>query len=490
MTDVGDAPGPEPTPTSRARLVEVVHAALADVAHGGRVVVALSGGPDSTALAYLVAEARDDLDLVLAHVRHGLRDDAADQQVVATHASWLGAPLEVVEVEVRPQGEGVAAAARRERYRALRRVAAQSGAGAVLVGHTAEDQAETLLLRLARGSGPDGLAGMRRRSGDLVRPLLGLRRADVHRFVLLEGLPSVADPSNEDPISPRAQVRHRLLPLLASVGPDPVAALSRLADLAADETAALETWAVSVSEQARWIGPVAAISQRDLADVPVAIARRVLRRLLARVGDGRPPSAAAVARVADLHAGGAIDLPAGVRASAAAGWTALAPRELPEQAPTELAVTDATPWAPAGISIVRHGPGDATPSPTGGQIALELTGAWTPPRVEVDAPLPPGALAARGRLAVPEGLERLWARHRQPGDRLRLPAGTRRLKDVLIDVGVPRPMRALWPVVVDADNRPVWLPGIAADEHVLREGRRRPAGLLALTRLGGGGGRQ
>jgi tRNA(Ile)-lysidine synthase len=445
-------------------------------------VVALSGGPDSTALAYLVSEARDDLGLVLVHVRHGLRDDTEDQQVVATHASWLGVPLEVVEVEVRSRGEGVAAAARHERYRALRRVAAQQGARSVLVGHTAEDQAETLLLRLARGSGPDGLTGMRRRAGDLVRPLLGLRRADVHRFVLLEGLPSVADPSNDDPTSPRAQVRHRLLPLLATVGPDPVAALNRLADLAADETTALEAWAASVSERARWVGPVAAIADRDLAEVPVAVARRVLRRLVVRVGDGRPPSADAVARVAGLHPGGAVDLPAGVRATAAAGWTALAPRQLPEQAPTAITATGASPWAPAGVAVTRHGPGDATPS-AGGQIALELAGAWTPPRVEVDAPLPPGALSARGRLAVPEGLERLWLRHRRPGDRLRLPAGGRRLKDLLIDVGVPRPMRALWPVVVDADDRPVWVPGIAADEHVLRDGRARPAALLALARL-------
>lgn len=485
MTDVGDQPGPEPTRPTRARLVAVVASALEDVPRGRRVVVALSGGPDSTALAYLAAEARDDLDPVLAHVRHGLRDDAVDQRVVANHASWLGAPLRVVEVDVRPRGEGVAAAARRVRYQALRRIAAEEGAEVVLVGHTAEDQAETVLLRLARGSGLDGLAGMRRRSGDLVRPLLGLRRADVHRFVLLEGLPSVEDPANAAAASPRARVRHDLLPLLASVGPDPVAALCRLADLAADEAAALDAWAGSLDDEVRWVGPVAAVSRRLLADVPVAVARRVLRRLIARVGDGRPPSAAALARVAGLRPGSAVDLPAGVRASTAAGWTAIAPRQLVEQPPTPLAA-DSTPWTPAAIALVRHGPGGSAAGASSGQIALELPGAWTPPDVAVDAPLPPGARAERGRLALPEGLGRLWVRHRAPGDRLRLPAGRRRLQDVLVDVGVPRPMRALWPVVVDAGDRVVWVPGIAAEEEVLREGRSRPAALLAVARLATG----
>ena len=481
MSAVDDEPGPISASSSRALLLTAVADALADVPHGSRAAVAISGGPDSTALAYLTAEARADLDLVLVHVRHGLRDDAEDQRVVATHASWLGVGLRVVEVEVRPDGDGMAAAARRARYEALRRVATEEACEALLVGHTAEDQAETLLLRLTRGTGVDGLAAMRRRAGDLVRPLLRLRRADVHRFVLLEGLPSVTDPSNADPTSRRSRVRYEVLPTLARTGPDPVAALCRLADLAADDVAALERWAAEASEAARWVGPVVAVADGLLHRVPEAVARRVLRLLVVEVGGGPAPSAAAVARVAALARGGALDLPGQVRASAAAGWTTLAPTRLPGQEPTPLVVGATTAWEPAGIAVDWHAPQAAPPSATTGQIALELAGAWSPPEVTIAAPLPPGAVAERGRLALPAGLGPLWLRHRRAGDRLQLAVGRRRLQDLLVDVGLPRPMRELWPVVVDADDRLVWVPGVAADEDVLRAGRRAPAALLALA---------
>lgn len=482
MSDVDGGPGPLSAPSSRAQLLSAVARALGDLPRGARAAVAVSGGPDSTALAYLAAEARDDLDLLLVHVRHGLRDDVADQRVVATHATWLGVPLRVVEVEVAPRGEGPAAAARRARYAALRRVAAEEGCAVVLLGHTAEDQAETLLLRLARGTGVDGLVAMRRRADDLVRPLLRLRRADVHRFVLLEGLPSVEDPANADPAARRSRVRHEVLPQLARTGPDPVAALVRLADLAADDVAALEQWADAVAGDARWIGPVVAVSDALLAGVPTAIARRVLRRLVVEVGGGPPPSAAALARVAALGRGGAVDLPSEVRASAAAGWTALAPTRLPDQRPTALGVGTSTVWAPAGIAVDWHGPGAGPGDDGSGQITLELAGAYRPPPVAVDAPLPPGALVDRARLAVPAGLAPVWLRHRRPGDRVQLAVGRRRLQDLLVDVGLPRPMRDLWPVMVDAEDRVLWVPGVAADDRLLRAGRRAPAALLALTR--------
>lgn len=481
MTDL--RPGPLPLGASRAQVLAAVRAGLAPVAHGRRALVALSGGPDSTALAFLAAEARADLDLVLVHVRHGLRDDAEDQRVVAQHAAWLGLPLEVREVEVRHGGDGPAAAARRARYAALRGVAAEQGACAVLVGHTADDQAETLLLRLARGTGIDGLAGMRAHAGDLVRPMLDVRRADVHRFVLLEGLPSVADPGNDDRSTGRGRMRHEVLPALGAAAPDPAAALARLADLAAQDADALHGWARQAGEAAVAVGPIRMIARAELSGVPPAVARRVLRHLVGEVG-GAPPSAAAVARVAGLRSGSAVDLPAGVRASGAAGWIALAPRDLPRQRPTALEVDGLTPWGPAGLEVAWHAPADGPAPAAGGQIALELGGAWTPPDVAVDAALlPPGALPERATLALPGGLGPLRLRHRRPGDRLALPAGGRRLKDVLIDTGVPRPVRGVWPVVVDGAERVVWVPGVAADREVLAAGRRRPVALLALRRL-------
>jgi tRNA(Ile)-lysidine synthase len=480
-------PGAHPAGASRAELVAAVRDALGGLGEGTAVVVALSGGPDSTALAYLAAEARDDLRLTLAHVRHGLRDDAEDIEVVRRHADWLGVALEIREVEVDARGEGLEAAARRVRYRALREVAQEVGAAVILVGHTAEDQAETLLLRLARGTGLDGLRGMRPRTGDLLRPLLRLRREDVHRFVLLEGLPSVDDPQNRDPDVRRSVVRQRLLPALAEVAPDPVAALTRLAGLAHDDAAALDGLVAQVLAGARRVGPVIAVRRAPLDEGPVALARRVVRALVAEAGGGPPPSAAAVTRVLDLAPGGGVDLPRGVRATAGGGWLAVTSGDVPSSPAAALAPGSLVAWPPAGIAVRWHEAGDQA-AVDDGQIALELAGVWRRPRVRVpDRLLPPGGRPDAATTLVAEGVPRLWLRDRRPGDRLVLTGGTRRLSDVYVDAGVPRPVRARWPVVVDDEDRIVWVPGVARDHEVARRAARQPGGLLALDRPGPAG---
>ncbi|HEY8338814.1 MAG TPA: tRNA lysidine(34) synthetase TilS, partial [Egibacteraceae bacterium] len=277
--------GALPAGLGREELVAAVAAALdASVGHGATAVVALSGGPDSSALAHLVAEARPDLRLVVGHVRHGLRDDAADAGAAAAHAAALGLAYHERRVSVRRQGEGLEAAARRARYRALVGIAAEVGADAVLVGHTADDQAETLLLNLARGSGVRGLAGMaplrrERRGGrsvQVVRPLLRLRRRDVRAFVAGEGLAVVSDPTNADRDQRRARARYDVLPALTGLtgGPgDPVGALTRLADLARDDADALDALADRHARRllVRW-GPVRAVRVDDLAALPRALA--------------------------------------------------------------------------------------------------------------------------------------------------------------------------------------------------------------------------
>jgi tRNA(Ile)-lysidine synthase len=341
------------------------------------------------------------------------------------------------------------------------------------------------LLRLARGTGVDGLGAMRPRAGDLLRPLLRLRRPDVHRFVLLEGLPSVRDPHNLAPAVRRNVARHRVLPALEAMGPDPVGALTRLADLACDDAAAIAPLVAEVVAGARRVGRVVALRTRTLAEAPVAIARRAVREVLAEVGDGPPPSAAAVSRVLDLRPGGGLDLPGGVRATAGGGWLALAPAGRVQQEPGELCPGDTLVWDPAAVGLRWLGPGaesEAGGGDTDGQIALELTGAWSPPPVEVpDALVPPGGVASAATLVLPEDVERVVVRHRRPGDRLRLSAGTRRLKDLYVDAGVPRPVRSRWPVVADERDDLLWVPGVAADLGLVRRARHRPAGLLALA---------
>jgi tRNA(Ile)-lysidine synthase len=481
-------PGPLPPGRSRSQLVDAVAEALRVVPDGAAVVVGLSGGPDSTALACLATEARPDLVITLVHVRHGLRDDRQDVEVVSRHADWLGLPLVVREVVVPDGPSGPAASARTARYAALRAAAGDADAGWLLVGHHADDQAETVLLRAARGTGLAGLGGMAPVRDDVVRPLLRVRAEDLRRFVDLEGLPVAEDPSNRDPRARRSIVRHEVLPVLGRVGPDPVGALGRLAGLARADDEALERWAADVLRGARHrIGPVVAVRDDVLASLPAAVVARVVRRLVDEVagGDaasaGHVPTAVTVARVLALAAGRRIDLPGGVQASAGGGWRAFAPALATPPGPTPLDVPGTTSWPAAALRLVAvTAATDRAGTPPGddGQIAFALPDAWTPPRVRPDRrALPPGGRVERLVVTIPARLGALRVRARAEGDRVRTPVGTQRLQDVFVDAGVPRPVRDRWPVVV-AEDRVVWVPGLVADVDVLRDGRAAPAALL------------
>ncbi|GGI07752.1 tRNA lysidine(34) synthetase TilS [Egicoccus halophilus] len=480
--------GPLATGRPRAQLVAAVAAGLAPLPSGALALVAVSGGSDSTALAYLVAEARPDLELTLAHVRHGLRSDDDEQRSLARHASWLGLPLACREVEVVARGRGVEAAARDARYAALGTLAEEHDARFVLVGHTADDQAETVLLRAARGTGTDGLAAMtahraldgRRR---LVRPLLRLRREALREFLVAEGIGWVEDPGNQDPAIRRTVIRHEVLPALARAAGDPVGALGRLAELARADAEALDEQAADATRRlVLRTGPVRSLPDGGLDALPVALRRRVVRRVLGELLD-QPVGAVAVERVLTLGPGAALDLPGGVRATAGGGWRTLGPPVSAGGEAHAIAIPGQTPWAPAGLRIDALTPEAARPPLEEGgqvQIAFALADAWTPPPVRVPARLvPPGGRRERLSLALGPGLGPLQVRHRRPGDRVRTAAGTRHLQDVLVDAGVPRPVRELWPVVSDGD-RVVWVPGVAADAEVVRAGRSTPRALLVV----------
>jgi tRNA(Ile)-lysidine synthase len=475
-------PGPLPEGQSRDRILAEVARAVAVVPPDTTVLVAISGGPDSTALAYLTAEARPDLGLVLGHVRHGLRDDRRDVRVVTDHARFLGAELKVAEVVVRPAGEGLEAAARAHRYAALRRQAREVGAAFVLLGHTAEDQAETVLLRLARGTGVPGLGGMAVNRGGLLRPLLRLRRSDVRRFVVHEGLAAVEDPMNRDPSLTRTVARHEVLPVLARLGPDPVAALARLADVARDDADKLDLDARAVSATiVRRYGPVRLVRREDLDELHPAIANRVVRDVVSDArGTDDPPSAAQVARVLSLPTGAAADLP-GVSVTAGGGWLAIGPQDLVEAPDVALPVPGRTRWAPGRVDVVAID--EASTRRGEPQLALDLGERWVPPHVDVQPGLvPPGG---RDDLAVvvlgaPAAAPDLVLRSRRPGDRVRTRAGTRKLQDVLVDAGVPRLIRDLVPVVARGDHV-LWIPGITVDAEALSAGRTAPRLLLHLA---------
>lgn len=259
----------------------------------GPVTCAVSGGADSLALLVLACDAG--LDVTAVHVDHGLRPGSgAEADVVSDAASRFGARFRAERVVVEPGGD-LEARARQARRSVL-------GAGA-LYGHTADDQAETVLLALLRGSGLDGLAGMRAEQ----HPLLALRRAETQALCAEVDLRPVRDPSNEDPRFRRNRVRAEVLPLLEDVAErDVVPLLCRLAELARDDTDLL-------AGLASGLDPADAAA---LSGAPAPLARRAVRRWLrALLPGGHPPDAAAVERVLAVARGDAVgaEVAGGVR---------------------------------------------------------------------------------------------------------------------------------------------------------------------------------
>jgi tRNA(Ile)-lysidine synthase len=262
-------------------------------ARGETLVVGLSGGADSVALTDVLAslQRRRGFRLVAAHLDHGLRPGSADDAAFC-HAfcATLGVPFRGGTAAVRARAArekgGLEQAARRERYSFLRRVKADEGAAAVAVAHTQDDQAETLLLRLLRGAGASGLSGMRPRSGDLLRPLLGVSRARIVEHLHARGLAWREDPSNVDPVHLRNRVRHELVPYLEQhFNPRIGEVLARTAALLADEAELVAAEAESlVATIGSREGDALVLDRVRLVAAPVALARAAIRRALQLTG--------------------------------------------------------------------------------------------------------------------------------------------------------------------------------------------------------------
>ncbi|RCV55162.1 tRNA lysidine(34) synthetase TilS [Marinitenerispora sediminis] len=289
--------GPAP---SVAAVRVAVRRALAGTAAGDLVLVACSGGADSLALAAAAAFVAPRLGLRAGAVTvdHGLQPGSAERaaEVAGVLRRLALDPVDSVAVAVGTAG-GPEGAARAARYAALDWVADERGAAAVLLGHTRDDQAETVLLRLARGSGARSLAGMAPRAGRYLRPLLDLDRATVHAAAAEMGLSPWQDPHNTDPAYARSRVRHDALPVLERVlGPGIAAALARSAGLLRDDADALDGWADQAAAQAG-LAP-GELDVAVLAALPRAVRTRVLRR--AALAAGCPAGALTAGHVAEL----------------------------------------------------------------------------------------------------------------------------------------------------------------------------------------------
>ena len=262
------------------------------LAGGETVLVAVSGGADSVALLHLLASlaASWRLRLHVLHVDHQLRADSAkDADFVQALGARLGIAVDVATVTVDRRGS-LEASARSARYAALEACATRIGAARVALGHTADDQAETVLMRLVQGAGVRGLAGIPPVRGRIIRPLIELARPALEAELLRAGLVWVEDPTNRDPKFLRNRIRHELLPLLSdSYNPDIAPALARLAALTREAVSALdESAAAELDRLAVWGDRAVTVRLEPLRGLSRPIAAEVLRHAAARLGSRAP----------------------------------------------------------------------------------------------------------------------------------------------------------------------------------------------------------
>jgi len=408
------------------------------LAGGETVLIAVSGGADSVALLHLLLELSPGwrLRLHVLHVDHQLRaESAADADFVRDLGARLGVLVDVATVAVDRRGS-LEAAARAARYAALDVCAARVGAERIAVGHTADDQAETVLMRLLQGAGVRGLAGIPPVRGRIIRPLIEMRRSALETELRRAGLAWVDDRTNRDLKFLRNRIRHELLPLLAdSYNPEVAASLVRVAAVARETVSALDLAAgAELDRLAVWSDRAATLKLDALRALPRPVAAEVLRQGAARLGSRAPLRA----------------------------------------------------WAHRGLKRVLAVPAPRRPFRLGG-VTVEISGALARLATASPEPLIERTVAVPGRTELPEIGQALEARlvgadayaipretsrvafdadelgaplvvrARRRGERFVAFGGSeRRLKSLLIEAKVPRWDRARVPVIL-AGGTIVWI---------------------------------
>ncbi len=416
----------------------------------GPWVVAFSGGVDSTALALALAELAPmhDLAIDLFHVDHALDPGSGQRaRAAAALAAEIGLPCTSERHPVSParrRREGTEAAARRVRYAALEAFRVRIGGDRILTAHHRDDQIETVLLRLAAGSGLFGLAGIQPRRGAILRPLLGVGRSELAKFVAASGLAALDDPTNRELSFDRNRLRHLLLPHLLRREPGLASALAGVAAAAgrARNTLDLRLERLLV-EEGRSTEP--GLELEALFSLPEPLALLALDLLERRAGRERPTSTRSKRELLRQLAGrssGPVASGDGLVWKAADGFLTLTP----------------PPAAVAAFSYILEAPGEVEVPEIQGRIRFsrEPYAAWMR-----------AGDRRRAALSIPgSDAPRVEIRNRRPGDQIRSlgAPGIRRLKELLIDHKVPYAERDALPLLL-VDGTIAWVPGITIDDR-------------------------
>ncbi|HXY54597.1 MAG TPA: tRNA lysidine(34) synthetase TilS [Nitrospirota bacterium] len=425
---------------------------------GDRVVVAVSGGPDSVCLLNVLQALSKDLSLALhvAHLDHLFRgnESAAEALFVARLAEKMGIPATIEQFDVpafcRERGLSSQAGAREVRYRFLHRVAESVGASRIATGHTATDQAETILMRLLRGAGIAGLSAIPPVRENIIRPLINVTREEVLEYLRLSGLEYVSDPSNMRPVYTRNRIRMEVLPVLKRLNPRIVETLASEAALLRDEGEAAEACLRTIEAEVLVQGEDGVALRRESFNaLPQAFKRRVLIKAAGLAGSQSSGLSSvqindAIAFMAASQTGRTMRMPYGL----------VMEREyerfiLRSQAATE------------GFSYTL---------PVPGSIAIPELGMDA--EAEVLDRLPDEKYVKNYRwqaLFDYDKIGLLTIRNRRPGDWF-CPAGmggrSKKLQDFFVDVKVPRRRRDTVPIIL-SDNDVVWVVGLRTDDRFL-----------------------
>jgi len=434
----GAAPGTPGRPSGSLPQRFARHLADTRLLEGGPVVVALSGGRDSVVLLHLLRLPLQRADIVAAHFDHRMRaGSAADAAWVAGLCRAWDVPLVCARAPVAPRSE---ADARALRYEFLARAADRTGARCIATAHHADDQAETVLFRLLRGTGTRGLAGIPERRGRIVRPLLPFGRREIEAYAAACHIGCREDPSNQDPRFARNRIRHRLLPALEACAPG---SRDALLAVAAAARRLEEAWSAVLAPALQDV-----VLREDEEAVELARTRllaydshvlvRILRHLLRRFGSspGRAGTRAALEFIMSGASGGRVSVAGGLevrRSFDRIRVGRVSPREAPDR---ELVIATAEDgWGKARVGGVVVAARWRISSGGGADDAV---------RFDPDA------------LRFPLTLRR-W----RPGDRIRLESGTKKLKKLFLERRIERSARARVPVLADGAGRVLWVAGVA-----------------------------
>jgi tRNA(Ile)-lysidine synthase len=418
---------------------------------GLKVVVALSGGLDSVVLLHLLRFApASGLHLTAAHFDHRMREGSArDARWVTGLCRAWRVPLILGRADPPPRSEDDA---RRARYRFLHQVRREAGADLLATAHHADDQAETVLFRVLRGTGLPGIAGIPPRSGHLVRPLLEFWRPELRAYACGVGLRWREDPTNVALHAARNRIRRELLPYAERhVAPGARRSLARLADLAREEE---QAWRAVLDPLVKGLVEVRAedllLARKPLQTYHSALAARVVRQVLRRFGivPSRAGTRAALQFITGAESGRRMELAGGLLLRA-------------ESEVVRIQRSAATSEADRPLVLALGASGGSGELVVGGKrfLARWRIGTWTDlDRQELDRE--EEVMAFR----MDELQEPLVLRGRQAGDRIRLAGGSRSLKRLLIDRRVPAAERSRIPVLVSDESRILWARGVASAE--------------------------